>query len=348
MDFTDLQMTFIVVVILAAAAMVMVFDYWRKQRRQRRQPKPQRVKSHIHSVARPERPIWIFDAAPVEFAPARKLAAERPLEPVVGITTTYRQPVQLRARETVTVEMAPAFGGAVGRAANELPSRVNEILGSGLPAFTIDAVLWERLIASQPKMNLLSAADSSQEHADERFVPSAFRSKNTIEANYHMIQEDVHAIASSTSPRGMLQPPVLEELLQSGEPFTGLVVSIGINDSDSSMWHSQGLMQSVGGYIAGLLRENDFCCRTGYDEFVMVCQGEQGAESQRRLNHISERLWDFQLRGVGACAILFSWGGVQVQDQPLAEAIASATERMRQTKRTGNSAKAAVAHRQAV
>jgi hypothetical protein len=345
MDFTDLEMTFIVVVVLAAAAMVVVFDHWRKQRKRQKQPEPQRVKSHIHSiasVARPQRPIWIFDASPVEFAPARKLAAERPLEPVVGITTTYRQPVQLRARETVTVEMARPS------AANPMAPTVKEVLGLDLPAFTIDAALWERLISSQSKMNLLSAADSGQERADEGFSPSPFRSKNTIEASYQMIQEDVRAMASSTHPRGMLQPPVFEELLRSDQPFTGLVVSIGINDSDSSMWHSQGLMQSVGGYIAGLLRENDFSCRTGYDEFVMVCQGEQGAQSQRRLNHISERLWDFQLRGVGACAILFSWGGVQVQDQPLAEAIASATERMRQTKRTGHSAQAAVAHRQAV
>jgi len=114
------------------------------------------------------------------------------------------------------------------------------------------------------------------------------------------------------------------------------------------MWHSPGLMQSVGNYIAGLLRENEFACRTAYDEFVMVCGGEQGAQSQRRLNHISERLWDFQLRGIGACSILFSWGGVQVQDRPMAEAVASATERMRQTKRGGPSAKPAQAHRQAV
>lgn len=107
-------------------------------------------------------------------------------------------------------------------------------------------------------------------------------------------------------------------------------------------------MQSVGSHIASLLRENDFACRTAYDEFVLVCQGEQGAESQRWLNHISERLWDFQLRGLGAASILFSWGAVQAQDQPLAEAIASAAERMRETKRSGNAAQSALAQRQAV
>ena len=124
-----------------------------------------------------------------------------------------------------------------------------------------------------------------------------------------MIQEN--AGDAAWQPSGMIQQPELEALLESREPFTGLVVSIGINDSDSSMWHSQGLMQSVGNYIAGLLRANDFSCRTAYDEFVMVCRGEQGAQSQRRLNHISERLWDYQLRGIGACSILFSWGGVR-------------------------------------
>jgi hypothetical protein len=63
------------------------------------------------------------------------------------------------------------------------------------------------------------------------------------------------------------------------------------------------------------------------------------------LNYISERLWDYQLRGLTSCSIMFSWGGVQVQNQPLADALASATERMRETKRSG---KAAYAHRTAV
>jgi hypothetical protein len=285
MDFTGLQMTLTVVLVLTAATVVVFLE---QRRKQRLRPEPQRIKSHIHSVAHPPRPVWI-NPAPLEFAPARKLAIERPLEPRVGIATPSRPPVQPRERETVTVQMA---------------SPSTEVQ---LPPFTIDAALWERLISSQPKQNLISPADGDH-------------------------------------PRGMIQQPALDELLERQEPFTGLVVSIGINDSDSSMWHSQGLMQSVGSHIAGLLKEQDFSCRTAYDEFVMVCPGEQGAQSQRRLNHISERLWDYQLRGIGSCSILFSWGGVQVQNQSLAEAVASATERMRETKRTGNS----LARRQAV
>jgi len=315
MDFTGLQMTLSVLLVLTAAAMLFFFD-------QRRKPRQ-------HSVARSQRPIPIFNSGPLEYAPARKLAAERPLEPLVGIVTTFRPTVQMRERETVTVEMAPPSPAASASSSSlEAPAPT-------LPAVTIDAVLWERLISSQPRQNLLSA-DGHAQPIDKTPAPT-LGSTYTVEAACHTIQ--------NSQPSGMIQPPVLEELLKSEESFTGLVVSIGINDSDSSMWHSQGLMQSVGSYIAGLLREKDFSCRTAYDEFVMVCRGEQGAQSQRRLNQISERLWDFQLRGIGACSILFSWGGVQVQDQPLAEAIASATERMRETKRIGNYA---LAHRKAV
>jgi hypothetical protein len=146
----------------------------------------------------------------------------------------------------------------------------------------------------------------------------------------------------------IISKPALEELLERAEPFTGLVMSIGVNESDSGMWHSQGLMQSIGNYIAGLATEQDFACCIAYDEFVLVCRGEPGALSQRRLNQIAERLWDYQLRGIGAGSILFSWGGVQVENQPLAEAVASATDRMRETQRIGHTAQSVRARLKAV
>jgi hypothetical protein len=319
MDFTDLQMTATVVLVLTAAAVAVFVDQRRKQRHQRQ---AQRIKSHTHSAAR-TRPIQLFDTTPLEYAPAKKLAAERPLEPLVATATASRPPVQMRERETVTIQMAPP---------SQTPSPAMEFQSPGgmLPPITIDAILWERLIASQPRHSLLSAPE-------DKSVAT-----NTLGAAPRMIQEKD---AARPNPGGMIQQPALEEMLQCNEPFTGLVVSIGINDSDSSMWHRPGSVQSVGNYITSLLKEKDFACRTSYDEFVLVCWGEQGAQSQRRLNNISERLWDYQLRGMGPCSILFSWGGVQVQDRPLAEAIASATERMRETKRSG---KSALAQRKAV
>jgi hypothetical protein len=281
MDFTDFQMTFIMVVILTAASVAVFFDYRRK---------PRQLPLRIHFPNTASRSAAPFDPAPLFYAPVKRLAVERPLE-----------------RETVTVAMAPPS-----------PSAPSSKAETQLPAFTIDAMLWERLIASVPKQSLLPPTD------------------------------DARKAAPTKQLRGLIQQPALEELLASKEPFTGLVISIGVNESDSSMWHSKGLMQSVGNHIAGLLNEHDFSCRTSYDEFVMVCRGEKGAPLQRRLNRIAERLWDYQLRGLGACSILFSWNSVQVQDRPLAEAIATATERMRETKRSGRSVPLTLAHRPVV
>jgi hypothetical protein len=317
MELLNPQMALTLVVVLTGAVALAWFDYLRKHRQ------PQRIK--LVKTTPPQRSSKIFDASPLDCAPAKRLAAERPLQPLVAVATSSRPRVTSSRprvesrieRETVTVQMTSPSPATSSSPAESPLQAVN------LPAFTIDAVLWERLISSLPKQNLLSS--------------SAGESK------------PIATTPAPVNPSGrLMQLAEFEDLLKSEAPFTGLVVSISINDSDSSMWHGRGLMQSVSNYIAGLLRENELACRTSYDEFVIVCRGEEGAQSQRRLNHISERLWDYQLRGIGSCSILFSWGGVQVQDRPLAEAIASATERMRETKRGGHSAKSSQVQRQAV
>jgi hypothetical protein len=337
-------------VVLTAAALIVFLDCLKKRRRQ--QPAPVKTRDG----ARRQRPLMLFDAGPREYMSAKKLAAERPLEPLVATPTISKPPApQPVARETVTIQMTapgcpapagPAPGDQMTSSADGAPLSplALSLPAFALPAFTIDAELWERLVASAPKHALLTSGgeESSPEPARER--PAAIDvAPGALEANYQVIQSH----PQSAWPTGMIQQAAFQELLDGGEPFSGLVVSVGINEGDSGMWHTKGLMHSVGNYIAGLLRENDFSCRTAYDEFIVACCGEEGAESQRRLNHISERLWDYQLRGIGTCSILFSWGGVQVQDQPLAEAVASAVERMRQTKRNSPSSLAS-AHRKAV
>ena len=329
MEFTDLPTILTVMVILTAAAFVVFLDVRKKQRRQ------QAVLAKTTDAARPRRPILLFDSAPLEYASAKKLAAERPLEPQVATATVAKPPTAPHEveRETVTIQMTGPAGQMNGSQS-----------ALSLPAFTIDAALWERLVANTPKHSLLESGDQESNPEPALKEPLTEVAPGALDATYHEIRSE----SQPAWPKGMIQQPAFQKLLDGGEPFSGLVVSIGVNESDSSMWHSLGLMQSVGSYIAGLLREKDFSCRTAYDEFIMVCCGEHGAQSQRRLNHISERLWDYQLRGIGTCSILFSWGGVEVQDQPLAEAVASAVERMRQTKRAGSPSGAAGAHRKAV
>jgi hypothetical protein len=52
------------------------------------------------------------------------------------------------------------------------------------------------------------------------------------------------------------------------------------------------------------------------------------------LSEIAQQLWDFQLRTVGNASVLFSWGGVEVRGELIEDAIASASERMHDTRRS--------------
>lgn len=145
-----------------------------------------------------------------------------------------------------------------------------------------------------------------------------------IPANQHLV------------PAGMFNQWPLEVFLRMNKPFTGLVVLINVARIHRRSAHDEGLLELVTACVAGLLGENDFGCRTTEDEFVMICPGQQGAQAQRRLNQISEQLWEFQQREHGACSLLFSWGGIGAQQKPLSEAVAAAVHRMNQLNRSRN------------
>jgi hypothetical protein len=123
---------------------------------------------------------------------------------------------------------------------------------------------------------------------------------------------------------------VLNKLVQSHQPITGLVVSIGVNAAGKS---NRKLPESVAKLVESLIGPEDFAAQSGEDEFLLIFPRERGASAQRRLTQIAEQLWDFQLRSLGSFQILFSWGGVEVRAESIEEAIASASERMQETKR---------------
>jgi len=134
----------------------------------------------------------------------------------------------------------------------------------------------------------------------------------------------------SSLPAGFQDGFVLNKLVQSRQPVSGLVVSIGVNAARSS----DGTMPpSVHGLVQSLIGPHDFAAQSGDDEFLLIYPQERGASAQRRLSQIAQQLWDFQLRSLGSFQILFSWGGVEVRSESIEEAIASASERMQETKR---------------
>jgi GGDEF domain-containing protein len=143
-------------------------------------------------------------------------------------------------------------------------------------------------------------------------------------------------------PAGLQGPAVLSSMMESTAPFDGVAVAIGINDYESlkdkfATANEAAFQESLERMIQSLLRTPDFATRMQEDEFILLFPGESGASAQRRLFQVSEKLWDFQLRSLGNLSVIFSWGGLEVHGETLAEAVASSRERMYQTKRNRKS-----------
>jgi len=135
-------------------------------------------------------------------------------------------------------------------------------------------------------------------------------------------------------PGGMRDRLALARLLESPKPYSGLVVSIGVQPLSGHAERDRDLIRNIEAFLAGLLREGDFACRAGADEFVLLCPADRAAAAPRRLSLLSEHLWDFQLRSIGAFPILFCWGAAEARGESLAEAFAAASERMQETRRS--------------
>lgn len=125
-------------------------------------------------------------------------------------------------------------------------------------------------------------------------------------------------------PAGFHDGFILSKLVQKRQPVSGLVVSIGVNGSNDD---------GVKDLIQSLMGPSDFACQSGAEEFLLIYPNEHGASAQRKLSQIAQQLWDFQLQSLGTFSILFSWGGVEVASESIEEAIASANERMQETRR---------------
>jgi len=108
--------------------------------------------------------------------------------------------------------------------------------------------------------------------------------------------------------------------------LSGLVVSVGVIGGG-------GIPDNVLKFVRGLGGTAEAAYRLSDDEFSLVWSEERGAPAQRRLARISQEVWDFQLGSLGGLAMLFSWGGVEVENEPVEEALAMASMRMQETRR---------------
>lgn len=147
---------------------------------------------------------------------------------------------------------------------------------------------------------------------------------------------DLTMTATKEIPSGVHPPAVLEELLAAPPSLNGIVVCVGINEF--SQLHknlgkaaAEKLLGSVDALMGELLRGKAFLCRKAEDEFILIEPELTGAFAQRRLNDISERLWDFQLRNLGSFSVVFSWGAHEAHGENLRDSVEAAQEKMRET-----------------
>jgi hypothetical protein len=174
-------------------------------------------------------------------------------------------------------------------------------------------------------------ADSSARFTDrDAAKPVVEICEDLLEAVVAATASDRARSASDPFPAGFHDGFVLSRLVQKRQPVSGLVVSIGVNTPPNSTGSLPGAVRNL---IESLIGPEDFACQSSREEFLLIYPHERGASAQRRLSGIAQRLWDFQLRSLGTFAILFTWGGVEVRSESIEEAVASATERMHETRR---------------
>jgi hypothetical protein len=280
---------------------------------------------------------WLVQRAAARAA--QKMAADassrdRNAEPILPISVD-RETQDLPAPEIPAVVEPPA---ATFELTESEPERVviepPAIHGfeSKFEPVVIDEFLWQSLFENKadPKpAPIVIAATAPAE------PPPVVKDQSpSIRQNqgFQIVQPITPPAESVNVPSGFHAANALDGLKDSDGPFSGLVVSIGITHGESQ--NNEELARTVTGYIRTLLRESDFGCRTADDEYLLICPNLSGVAAHRHLSILSERLWDFQLRALGSFLMLFSLGGVDVLREPLGEAIASATERMSQTKRS--------------
>jgi hypothetical protein len=246
---------------------------------------------------------WLLQRAVARAA--RKMAAEEPQSPEPVLPPIELVPVEA---EVPVVEPSP-----VKPDPPVVPPPSGSYQEYKPEPVIVDEFLWRSLFEPQPAVENKGRANSGLQ-----VVPVI----QTIQTETGLL--DV--------PAGLHDIHTLDELKKSDQPFSGLVVSLGITQNNARP--VEELAQNVSDYIQTVLRDSDFACRTAEDEYLLICPNLTGVSAHRHLSALSERLWDFQLRALGSFLMLFSLGGVDAQREPLPEVIASATERMSQTKRS--------------
>jgi hypothetical protein len=250
-------------------------------------------------------------------APRPRRQVERPVEPLVEPRIDPRvEPVEPRVEPVPVEAVSPV----------EVISPVElitEVVAA--PAASVRVT---------PRIRIKAPPSAQQSTRDWSSLLTARRSEtagNSPQEKPGLLDAVVAAQAAEpVLPAGFQDGFVLTRLVESHQPVSGLVVSIGVSAANNQDGSLAGNVRTL---IQSLIGPTDFAAQSGEEEFLLIYPGERGAAAQRRLSQVAQQLWDFQLRSLGSYSIQFSWGGVEVRSESISEAIASATERMQETRR---------------
>jgi hypothetical protein len=190
-------------------------------------------------------------------------------------------------------------------------------------------------------------ADAPKPEPAPAFEPAA---QIVPPAEVRPVQEPAHetsvlldpAIAATAGPIDALSLPsglqpasVLKRLVDSEYRVSGLIVSISVTTPSQSETASE-FPDAVRSAIGALLNAGEFASPTGSGEFVVISPHVRGALAQRRLSRITQHLWDMQLGSLGQFQLQFIWGGLEVRDEAIQDALDSAAERMQAARHSRN------------
>ncbi len=360
----QLQIFVSLLVILGAAFVALICDFLKGNNEQLRELaielKVRREEERRHSQTMTAQPVAAMNHAVKERlrmerieqqrTESRERAAEAPVSkslvnrssrekrtPSPGALAAMERGAALAAaprRPKSAPEVAPAPAPETAPVRFEAP--VEKRMAAETPAPVVPEVI------PAPKQITLVAKSAVANNNNGKKDWAALLSKKPVQkveteqvmVNDTLLDQVVSATATQAAaapvPAGFHENYVLSRLVQSRQPVSGLVVSIGVNmprEADGSM------PQAVRDLVQSLIGTGDFACQSSNEEFLLIYPNERGASAQRRLNEIAQQLWDFQIRSMGSLSILFSWGGVEVRSESIEEAIASAAERMNETRR---------------
>jgi len=182
---------------------------------------------------------------------------------------------------------------------------------------------------------------------NRRATPAAASQPGQIAASAPSRNDLLEAVVAATDstaptqssapalPAGFQDGYVLSRLVERRQPVSGLVVSIGVTaeDKEGQAAAADSVPALVRSLVESLIGSGDFAAQSGQGEYLVIYPGMRGATAQRKLSEVAQQLWDFQLRSMGQFSVQVGWCGDEVRSESIEEAIASATERMNETRR---------------